>query len=536
MIEHLRPNKNNPGKTQPVITRKPNPNEQLIQEVDSSATRQTILTPRLMTSSHVLQLQHIIGNAAVQRVLTGTTIQRRGENPYASTASHDGWELTAHHIVGHSKLTDAFDLLTDEQKKDILKRSIPVVLDKTMLENVKVKVPDDADEQYFKNIRARLVDMDDKNEVQGVKIDDIRHSFFEWQRGNQYAGPNTSIRTEPTSEKSDMDFDGQYFSDNFQALNKAGKGLYSDLDARKKLKEDDRSGLDKNRDAIYERLKTILDVTVNKSNDDFDPAQWHEIGTLSELNALAANKNLNRPHLLNYAFFKIPTTDTHMHSTQVEAKYDQLRATNAGNSEFSFGSIKQISSQAKFPNIFIPIEDSKNQIPTQDVQKSFRTILDELKIPLTPNDDKFQAVIPKKMGFSNNQMLRLNGYTGQILHSGKNGDQFTFTASQLATNLTAPVPAKSLYNYLKEKDAPTSSYLPKALYDKIKSISNFEQLISQAENKEWKFDREVNRIAQIKKPTPNQVKRMNLFTRKRDQAIKDQVSYKAHLVKLRKLV
>ena len=471
-------------------------------------------------------------------------VQRRETNPYASKSSHDAWELTAHHIIGHSKLTEAWELLTPKEQADIYALSIPKVLTTELLSNagVTVVVPEDVtEEQHLAALRARLVNPADQALIHEVKINDVRGSFFEWQHGNQFSGPNTSIRTEPTASKDDMDFDGRYFSDDFAELESEGRELYNELDARKKLGGNDQSGLDSNRLLLFERLKKILAITVDKSNVDFDPSQWTEISSLTVLEQLAANKELNRPHMLNYAFFKIAVSETHTFGMVGNAKYEMLHATNPGNSAYTYAGSVTLAPQAKGTNIFIPLQDSKKQVPTKAVEKPLAAVLGELKIAIRPVDKGYEMTIPQDLvAFSNKKdAIRLKGYPKALLkYSANAADTFTFTKDQVdgvKVKMDDPV-GKSLYAYLKSAGAPVSSYLPKALYDEVKTIpERLQGLLSNAIIKEDKHTKELNRLSQLKNPNPKELERAKLRERQRDDARRDQVKYRSELAKLKKV-
>ena len=471
-------------------------------------------------------------------------VQRRETNPYATGDSHDGWELTAHHIIGHSKLVEAWSLLTPEQKAKIYALSIPKVLTVGLLSNagVKVVVPQGLTEaEHLTNLRARLVDPEDNRTIHEIKIDDVRGSFYEWQHGNQFSGPNTSIRTEPTSSKDDMDFDGRYFSDDFAKLDAQGKALYKELEAGAKPGE---GGLAKHQLLIFDRLTKILELTVDEANADFDPSQWTEITSLSVLEQLAANKELKRPHMLNYAFFRIPVIDTHMYGTVGVAKYEMLRATNPGNSAYTYAGSCALAPQAKGTSIFLPMQDSKKQVPTQAIEKPLTRVFADLNIAIRPLGAGYAVTVPKGLvAFNSGNGLRLEGYPKAMLAYSTNiGDVFTFSKAQVddvIVKMDVPI-GVSLYSYLKEQGAPVSSYLPKALYDEFKTFPDrllgLQGRLSAAVIKEGKHTKEVNRLRQLKNPNPKEVERAKLRERQRDDARRDQVTYRVEMDRLKKLL
>ncbi|MFJ7130297.1 hypothetical protein [Streptomyces sp. NPDC098101] len=52
---------------------------------------------------------------------------------------------------------------------------------------------------------------DDATESE-ILLGEIRASFYEWQGGNQFVGPNTSIRAEPSDAKDDIASDGRTYT------------------------------------------------------------------------------------------------------------------------------------------------------------------------------------------------------------------------------------------------------------------------------------------------------------------------------------
>ncbi|MFF9477974.1 DUF4157 domain-containing protein [Streptomyces sp. NPDC014733] len=221
-------------------------------------------------------------------------IQRRGENPHAKSADHQGWTTTAHHIVAHSTLTESLGRLGDAEQLDVLTTAIPKEISREMLANLKIGVPEEKNTpEYLRNLRKRLADKSVPNSAQeyGVPFGDIRHSFFEWQAGNQFIGPNTSIRAEPTEHGHDIDTDGRYLSPlgdkKFTSLTELGEKL---KDPR--IKDDE----------TVKALKEMLHLTKNAQVADFDPRQWDEITDWQEVEKQAGD--LGRAHLEKYTFFK----------------------------------------------------------------------------------------------------------------------------------------------------------------------------------------------------------------------------------------
>jgi len=223
------------------------------------------------------------------------------------------------------------------------------------------------------------------------------------------------------------------------------------------------------------------------------------------------------------------------------AKYEMLHATNPGNSAYTYAGSVTLAPQAKGTNIFIPLQDSKKQVPTKAVEKPLAAVLGELKIAIRPVDKGYEMTIPQDLvAFSNKKdAIRLKGYPKALLkYSANAADTFTFTKDQVdgvKVKMDDPV-GKSLYAYLKSAGAPVSSYLPKALYDEVKTIpERLQGLLSNAIIKEDKHTKELNRLSQLKNPNPKELERAKLRERQRDDARRDQVKYRSELATLKKV-
>ncbi|MER6120932.1 DUF4157 domain-containing protein, partial [Streptomyces sp. NPDC001743] len=212
------------------------------------------------------------GDPSVQRM--------RSDNPHASGGAHNGWELTAHHVVAHSQLTGALDSVDPGKRAVLLREAVPEEITDTMLANLKVEIPPHMNRDDFrKRFRAALVKPGggDKAEFLGNNLNEIRYAFYEWQGGNQFLGPNTSIRAEPTSHGEDTDYDGQAFSplgDRFADLIALGDELKAANAARDKKKQ-------------TRLLHDILRITVNATPRPFDASSWTEVTSVGEVDRLA---------------------------------------------------------------------------------------------------------------------------------------------------------------------------------------------------------------------------------------------------------
>jgi|GEM_PF-6626855 len=199
-------------------------------------------------------------------------LEVRSANPFNQAGTHEGYALTAHHIVPHSKLSLALKLLNnyDNAHKDgsgellsaesggiatkttlgtdVLISSIPTHLSKTSVVNVgifseakaaaiedewlsiiqsilkgtktiteiatdKGEVLDGGKLTLESTIDASVKLILDNNipDINGNGLNNLRNAFYEWQGGNQFMGPSTDLREEPGS-KDEIDFDAQWIT------------------------------------------------------------------------------------------------------------------------------------------------------------------------------------------------------------------------------------------------------------------------------------------------------------------------------------
>ncbi|MGW2818437.1 eCIS core domain-containing protein, partial [Streptomyces sp. NPDC001415] len=284
------------------------------------------------------------GSVAAQRSVAAPasavpSVQRRGDNPYAKAVDHDGWTTTAHHIVAHATLTGALNRLSDAEQLEVLTSSVPKELSKEMLANLKVAVPENENTpQYRSALRQRLASTDNPNTdtEYGISFLDIRHSFFEWQAGNQFVGPNTSIRAEPSANGDDIDTDGKYFSPlktkQFAELTGLGD----------RLKQ---PGIEN--DETVKTLKGILALTKNQKVADFDPSKWTEVDNGMTVDELAADQHLDRAHITGYSFFKLLAADV-----RAGRYHDFLPAATGGGYEYYGRALTGAQTRGEF--VYIP--------------------------------------------------------------------------------------------------------------------------------------------------------------------------------------
>ncbi|WNR43361.1 eCIS core domain-containing protein [Paenibacillus roseipurpureus] len=386
-----------------------------------------------------------------------SVVQLRGENPYAQGGTHGGWDLTAHHIVAHSKLEGALERLKEEEKEgrgtpytDVLVHAVPAKLTKGMLDNLKVNVAD-SDEKR-EEYRQILLDKSRPNdeEVHSIRLGDVRKSFVEWQGGNQFMGPNTSIRAEPSKKKDGTDFDGKYFgnlsTENFNKLTTLGDKLGSSV------------GIDE----LQRNMKAILDITKNEVPNVFDASKWTEVGSLATLVELSKDTDLNRDHILGYSFFKLGLDELGSGK-----KYDQITNSSDG---YKFNG-ESMELQTKSTTGYIPIEKSQSVIPKAST-KALVTALSELSVTVTAKGDKESEIpidndlITKVEG--KKPMFKVKGYEDSIPCVKIEGTKLTIANGLMGSKKLKPdAKLDSLYQYLEKAGTATSSYLPKELYDAL---------------------------------------------------------------------
>lgn len=436
-----------------------------VQREVASALRHGVSDPRSLSSREIQSLQRALGNQAVGQILGANqpapapAIQRRIENPHAKPIAHEGWDTTAHHIVPYSKLEAELAKLGSAKKAEVLKHAIPDVLTKAMLDNLKVAIDDSVEARA--NLRARLVgDEDDNTTIAGVKFGDIRESFFLWQGGNQFQGPNTTIRPEPSERKDALDTDIQYMGSmsqqNFQSLTTRGANL----------------GSLEGEEAIAANLKAILDITKNVTPQDFDSAKWTEIGSKAEIERLAAHKGLDRAHLLKYAFFKVPIAQLGSEKT-----YDKITPVSGG--EFQYEGIT-IPVQVKGTWAYLPYLGSQDPTysPTTETQATLSAVLTKLGVEPEKSDGSYKLSVTADGPIKTveGKKFTVGTYPDQIPYTAFNkvseNAGSILVAGKLFENRKIKTVALAegklpLFTYLTQKAAPTSTFLPKALYETL---------------------------------------------------------------------
>ncbi|MDO9444180.1 MAG: hypothetical protein Q7K37_02615, partial [Dehalococcoidia bacterium] len=254
----------------------------LASRTTNAARRQ--LAPSMQRALGNRRTAEVLGSGRTAQAAAGI-LQRREENPYQERGDVGGWDLTAHHVIAHSKLVEALTRVSPDQKKALLAQAIPEKLDATMLEGAGLKLlPEQMNEEFIGTLKTKLRDPENMEIVNNTRLSDVRQSFFEWQGGNQFSGPNTSIRAEPSSSKDAMDTDARFLGvSNYEELETKGRLLYEQLGSRETTEE-----------AIYKTLQQILAVTRDTKPSAFDVNQWHELTSVEEIEQLASTDLLGR--------------------------------------------------------------------------------------------------------------------------------------------------------------------------------------------------------------------------------------------------
>lgn len=393
---------------------------------------------------------------------SSNTVQLRGENPHANPGTTGDWSRTDHHIISHSKLVLGLGALDEKDKLDVLIASVPDVLTVAMMENVKVNLShkDTADEsRELEVIQRLLVDPEFKGEIRGQKVADIRNSFFEWMGGNQFAGPNTSIRAEPSPDKDAIDTDGQYFTNaNYEKLEGEGKKLYAELD-----RDEAKDPLQ-----IKNTLMEITKIAKNVSAAAFDPSQWVEVTNLDVLDKLAKAKEVRRAHMRKYAYFKVVKPSG---KATFAPPFDSLKTTNEGGSEFEYGG-KKVPGTVGGALAFFSLAAAQVSAPSNE-QVMVRQLLAELELNTVPNGGTVTLAPAKgkwrKISKQGAPFLKFDG-KGLANKTFPMLNETTISEAILDETIDRALPAITLENYLKANGAPITSWLPKQLYDKVRDL------------------------------------------------------------------
>ncbi len=486
-------------------------------------------------------------------IATNPIIQRRALNPFEHKGEHKGYELTAHHIVPHSKLELAIKLLKNydaainsqnseksELATSVLKNSIPNELTEENLINIGLFSKDQKahiEASWLTKIQAILDGTDTvsgeselisstegsvklrltPNSINGSNLNDLRRSFYEWQGGNQFMGPNTDFREEPGS-KDEIDFDAQWITnmsaENFEKLTglkqskhkkiatpdtsktldveknkEEGKGLGLLLiDILKGKAENNTPSLD-DATKIKDILNEILKVTKDVKPEVFAESKWKEVDDINEFEKLESNQTLEGSEsrtwgregsgVTEHAFFAFETSELNSLPEIANSSGGSSKAAYAYSGTDIPGS--KVKSGKKGSFIYLPIKESKNIYATPVIEE--KTALDVLfeigvisdkssnSIQIDDSSDKLTFIAAGKGG---NRKFNIKGYSDANIFVGNKTGTLNIPNKMLAgkkvtLKSSAPV-GDSLYEYCKKKtEIKVSTYMPQDLYDWLKA-------------------------------------------------------------------
>lgn len=379
------------------------------------------------------------GAAPVQRM--------RSDNPHAAGGAHNGWELTAHHVVAHSQLTGALDSVDPGKRATLLRQAVPEVITDTMLANLKVEIPSHMNRDDFRTrFRAALVKTGggDTAEFLGNNLNEIRYAFYEWQGGNQFLGPSTSLRAEPTGSGEDTDYDGLSFSplggDRFTSLTALGdelKAANADQDKKKQA----------------HLLREILSITVNATPRPFDAATWTEVTSVGEVDRLAAA--LGRDHMRDYTYFMMRMDEIG------QGRYTGISQNEEKTKFLYFGEpIHPLEIKGSF--IYIKLNTTQATVVTKEVVPLAK---------LLPNvrtkgaDVEFDGPVG---GHFDNRGLTLDGYAESFPVEEISPGRYRMKKSIYQNRkLEVDAPGMKLSDYCEQVGVPTSTFLPRVLVEAL---------------------------------------------------------------------
>ncbi|MER7727986.1 DUF4157 domain-containing protein [Streptomyces sp. NPDC096323] len=378
------------------------------------------------------------GDPSVQRM--------RSDNPHASGGAHNGWELTAHHVVAHSQLSTALESVDAGTRAILLREAVPEQITDAMLENLKVKIPPNSNRDDFKTkFRAALVKPGggDTAEFRGNNLNAIRHAFYEWQGGNQFLGPNTSIRAEPTSRGEDTDYDGRAFSplgDRFTDLTALGDELKAANAARDRRKQ-------------ARLLHAILRITVNAAPRPFDSSAWTEVTTVQEVDRLAGA--LDRDHMRDYTYFM-------MRMDEIErGRYTGISQNEEKTKFYYFGEpISPLEIKGSF--LYIKMNTPQETVVTKD-----KVLFSDLVPGHQDAGTHTEFDLPPGGHFANGN-LTLAGYAGSVpAEATPDGRYRVLKGIFSKRSLETDAPGMKLSDYCEQVGVPTSTFLPRVVVEAL---------------------------------------------------------------------
>ncbi|MFI6650822.1 DUF4157 domain-containing protein [Streptomyces sp. NPDC050529] len=415
------------------------PSDRFEREAEAQATRVLSGSAPVRAAAEATAHAHGSGEPSVQRM--------RSDNPHAAGGTHNGWELTAHHVVAHSQLTGALESMDGEKRATLLRQAVPEVITDTMLANLKVEIPPHMNRDDFRTrFRAALVKKGggDTADFLGNNLNEIRYAFYEWQGGNQFLGPNTSIRAEPTGSGEDTDYDGLSFSP-------LGDARFTNLTALGDELKAANAANDKKKQARL--LREILSITVNAAPRPFDASAWTEVTSVAEVDRLAGD--LGRAHMRDYTYFMMRMDDIG------RGRYTGISQNEEKTKFFYFGEpIQPMEIKGSF--LYVKLNTAQETVVTKE-----KVSLAELLPGAQLLAGNMEFDLPAG-GHVNNGALSLAGYAGsvpveQISPTRFRVSQNIYRNRKLDTDATG----MKLSDFCVEVGVPTSTFLPRVLVEAL---------------------------------------------------------------------
>ena len=381
-------------------------------------------------------------------------LETRSTNPHANSTNIQGWTSTAHHIVSHAVLTGKLDLLGEEDKAEVYREAVPDVLTEEMVKNLGCGI-DATDPEAREQLRERLAshkeEDGDEVEFHGAKLGNMRASFFEWQGGNQFQGPNTSIRAEPTDDKMGMDVDGGLFNgmgdEDFEKMKKLGLALPDLVDPAE----------------IKKNLLALLELTKNRDVAAYKGEDWVEITDPAEVDRLAKDVGFNRAHILDYTWLRA-------NDDQIGVGKSLADITPVSGGEYAYrgeGQGKKIKTAGRF--VYVSYRDAKAINPANKTDKGLSEHLTELGVNtvvrgndvLVPKDNVIDKSAGKKAQFA------VAGFDDVAIPAKSIEDGNYVVAKQLfdKKRFDTTKPGVPLFKYGTDNGMVTSTFLPKKVYE-----------------------------------------------------------------------
>ncbi|MEU1471310.1 DUF4157 domain-containing protein [Streptomyces sp. NPDC005761] len=415
------------------------PSDRFEREAEEQATRVLSRSAPARESAEATAPAPGSGAPSVQRM--------RSDNPHAAGGAHNGWELTAHHVVAHSQLSGALDSVDAEKRAALLRQAVPQVITDTMLANLKVEIPPHMNRDDFRTrLRTALVKTGGGGtaEFLGNNLNEIRYAFYEWQGGNQFLGPNTGLRAEPTGSGEDTDYDGRSFS----AL---GDAQFTSLTALGDELKAANAAQDKKKQARL--LREILNITVNATPRPFDATAWTEVTSVGEVDRLAGA--LGRAHMRDYTYFMMRMDDIG------RGRYTGISQNEEKTKFFYYGQpIHPMEIKGSF--IYVKLNTAQETVVTKE-----KVSLAELLPEARPVGGSMEFDLPAD-GRVVNGALTLPGYAGSIPV-----EEVTPTRYRIGQNIyrnrkvDTDAAGMRLSDFCEEVGVPTSTFLPRVLVEAL---------------------------------------------------------------------